>query len=844
MLHKAIIILIGFLLSFMLGSGFTLNAQDTAEEHVLEVDWQDEDGNIEYNALRNAILADTTDAGERPAHPERVYKLQAGGFYWNTNRIDVDFDLRLIGEEADEDTHPPVVQPVHDEEGDFDETAILVNGDAEFRNFWFLGMSPEGNMGWNPIQFHADDAEIILDNMIIEYNWSPVIDSRGHGSTLKITNSHFRNLIYHEQYWAGRGAATKGDHEEVIIENNTFFNVQGTIFQDQTNDESLWFNHNTIVNVGRGLFFGKDQMTDGFVTNNLVINGFWHGETYLEDFDDVRHGEEDNQYAGLVEIDHLDPQFGFEEDRTIGILNNATWRDKALYDYYEAYNDTATTEWGIRAQPFLNQRALNKVNEFDNIRFEGTIEGVYPEFENYPDNADDLVAWMDAWRTGADELPIYWWDADGRNFEDPEQMAPTLSASWPLPENFTYSNEELLSAATGDYPVGDLNWFPQEKESWEAERDQLEEQIREGFEVIEFRSMAEYEAQDGELSGDENEVFVVDDDAFAYFEYDGGTISWDFEMEEGGDYDVAVNYRNRWDSDGRANDLYVNDEEIAHMEHPNSGGDWLFHEVEGVSFDEGANTLEIRESWGFIDYANVEIRDNDEVVADLGVWEAEPDGNISIVCDDDQGCASGGQYVEFVQNAEGGITWQVDDLEFNGREDGEFRFNIRYRTPEGAVQQDLYLNGEPAIENIEFDEDSWEVLPTDLTYLEDGLQSIELRSNQGNIHVDNVQVFGREGHVTTIEPEDELAREYELKQNYPNPFNPTTNIEFRIPEASDVTLEVYNVLGQRVATLVDDQYSAGTHTVQFDASGLASGMYIYRLEAGAHQMSKQMMFIK
>ena len=70
-----------------------------------------------------------------------------------------------------------------------------------------------------------------------------------------------------------------------------------------------------------------------------------------------------------------------------------------------------------------------------------------------------------------------------------------------------------------------------------------------------------------------------------------------------------------------------------------------------------------------------------------------------------------------------------------------------------------------------------------------------------------------------------------LLQNYPNPFNPTTRIDFRLPKQAHVKLDVFNVLGQQVATLVDGQLTAGTHSATFDASQHASGLYFYRLKA-------------
>jgi hypothetical protein len=101
------------------------------------------------------------------------------------------------------------------------------------------------------------------------------------------------------------------------------------------------------------------------------------------------------------------------------------------------------------------------------------------------------------------------------------------------------------------------------------------------------------------------------------------------------------------------------------------------------------------------------------------------------------------------------------------------------------------------------------------------------------------------GMATTNEPTDlTTPSSYELKQNYPNPFNPTTNITYSIPEVSDVTLEVYNALGQKVSTLVNTRMSAGSHTVKFDAGNLTSGVYFARITAGNFVTTKKMLLLK
>jgi hypothetical protein len=85
---------------------------------------------------------------------------------------------------------------------------------------------------------------------------------------------------------------------------------------------------------------------------------------------------------------------------------------------------------------------------------------------------------------------------------------------------------------------------------------------------------------------------------------------------------------------------------------------------------------------------------------------------------------------------------------------------------------------------------------------------------------------------------------FSLAQNYPNPFNPTTMISFTLAEPSYVRLEVFDVRGARVATLVDREMTAGGHTAEFNARGLSSGVYFYRLTAGNKTEMKKMVLLR
>ena len=138
-------------------------------------------------------------------------------------------------------------------------------------------------------------------------------------------------------------------------------------------------------------------------------------------------------------------------------------------------------------------------------------------------------------------------------------------------------------------------------------------------------------------------------------------------------------------------------------------------------------------------------------------------------------------------------------------------------------------------DNYDLDEDdiTGETLPLDLN---------------GAVRVQGgrVDLGAYEGYASAVATEEatEQPRTHSLAANYPNPFNPATTLQYTLAEPAHVTLRVFDLLGREVALLADGMQAAGTHTLAFDATGLAGGVYLYRLEAGAFQQTRTMTLVK
>jgi hypothetical protein len=794
---------------------------------IMTVPWLD-GNNLIVNSLYNAIAGDTLADGSR-ANPNRVYQLEQGGFYYITERIENNgFALRIVGEEGDPSDpfkNPPMIQLEHREDGSRADKILTAGGDVLLKNLIINGKTTLGDLPYEILRFDATGANYTIDNVIFEYAAWGIMGFYGQGSEIYIHNSKFRNLHSRNQPWGGRGMSIWSDMAKVHIVNNTFFHIGGFAIQVEGGVASeLWINHNTFVNVGRHpVLHGWHK--NSFFTNNLIVNGWWHGEG-SEGFNSIRLGQEDNQFSGMFYIDELPTRYGLEIERVVVLSNNSNYTDPEIEAFFQS---TSTDAFPLRKQPFVNVRTQNYADEYDNIVIQNTFDGPNPGLVNYAKNFDEMIAFINAIRAQSETIPSYYWDP-GRDDDN-------YSIQWPLPENLSYTNNTHRTAGIGGFPLGDLNWFPEQKAAWENAREQQEAEIR-GLAgaAPELVNAGSFEAEDGTVSGGA-EVTLMED-RYAVRVLASGSPSWDFEVAEAGQYTIKVKHRT-WYTDsspGRQTNILINDTQVGSVTlgmNITSDLPWAYGTLEGVTLNAGTNKLTLGRSWGYMEYENVEILKGNDVVNTLLGSRANLNG-ADLVCTGAL-CANGDAYVDMKTGSA--------DVGFSVTNAGTYIVSVRGLVLEGeSASVDVSINGTSA-GTLTFNGTSSAFVTVSLNgaTLNAGANSITFSNASGRIGIDSMNLF--EVVTTSVEFED-MPSGFALSQNYPNPFNPTTNISFVLPQASNVKLTVFNVLGQQVAVLAQGMYTSGMHTLNFNAANLASGTYIYRIEAGNFVEMRKMLLIK
>lgn len=799
------------------------------EADTLVVPWLD-GNNVRANGLYETIIADTTADGERI--PNRVYELEQGGFYYITEPIQNDgWHLNIVGQEADpsdEFANPPMLQMgVQGDSNDTPSKMFNIRGDFTLKNVIVNGKTTLGELKYEIIDVRYDGGNFVFDNNIFEFAQWGFMGFYSNDANIYYTNNMAKNLISESQPWGGRGFSVWADVDTVWVENNTFHNNGFTIIQvEGASANFLWFNQNTIVNNGRQLMLWA-WVQEAYFTNNVVLNPFFHGEDPETEIGSGRAPDE--QESGWFAIQNLPAEYGLDLQRRFVIANNSFYYSQEFEDWYASSD--------IVKQPILNERAQSIFDANENMVVQDNTFDVDPGFTNYADNHQKAIDWITKLRTSADKTSndVYYWDRNTRDFTDHE------SIEWPLVDDLTYSNTILQSAAIGGYPLGDLNWYPSDKSNWESNKESQREDILSILGgAIEVEFVKSVEAESGTVSG---EASVVDLDDRLMVRVEGsGEPTWNINIETAGNYDVIVKKRTWYEDNNpdRQTDILVNGENVGNVKMGIEITDdlpWAEPKLEAVAFEEGENTIALGNSWGFMEYASVTIMEGETVVTTLYPSQTVSLGGAQFVCPQDKLCASGDQYV----NVSGGDLTVPIEVDNSGQYTVQFNYMI---IGGGDATADISFNGSTPVSHVFSGEDSTfvEVSINDVS-LNAGTNTLVINNISGELGLDNFDLFIVQ-QVGVSNEMGETVNGFELQQNYPNPFNPSTQINFTLPQASSVSLTVYNVIGQRVAVLANEVLQSGTHTYRFDASNLASGMYLYRLQTDNFMSVKKMVLIK
>ena len=300
-----------------------------------------------------------------------------------------------------------------------------------------------------------------------------------------------------------------------------------------------------------------------------------------------------------------------------------------------------------------------------------------------------------------------------------------------------------------------------------------------------------------------------------------GSISWDVTLAEAGTYSLVVHNRAPYGTKG--NHVRVNG---VGLKNRTTNGEWMFDynypedgsflatvvsedslvDVTGTPLQlaAGTHTISIEKSWGYMDFGNVEVYSGDAattgtLVAVLAVDEAVADG-VTLASVD---------LTEFVLDTV--LTTNIYNL--------SHAEVLGYMEDSGITSLDVMWN----------------------VYTDDGFDTTPSSNGPWSLTIDG-------GWALSVD-NNTLPEVFALHNNYPNPFNPITNIRYDIPEASDVRIDIYDIVGKKVKTLVSKQHQPGRYKIQWNAtnefgSAVATGMYIYKIQAKDFVSVKKLLLMK
>ncbi len=479
-----------------------------------------------------AVIAAETAMGNVPAG--RVYMLRKGAngdlasgnqaLYLNDAVIsEQSRPITIVGEYCglmvqgdDPNCRPPTVSGFTDAAGAGVVSTIAVNGDLTLKNLYWTSAHNLGQSNWSLVDVNGNNLTITWENVMMEHNrWTWINSNGNYGTKLVIKDSYFLNAT--DQNSRRNGGVFDADNPtgEVWVENSTHVQNMGMQYKFRSfSPDRVWFNHNTFVNASGQLFLGFGYLTNFVVTNNLFVNSnyqpYWPGvdnsEMYATGTTTAEfqpHGiinlnylprdESGNTYVNDVASAENGAVTPFNEaDRKVLVDLNAAYWDPMLLTIADDLNaaglkgdicegdgcvQDASLNW-VNGALLANERTTSMFN--DDATYPLLTWGQWydedPMFTDGPGMVQELYDWgyasANSGVTVQEVLPkIRQAGNEAGNEIDTEDTNNWIVFDWPVAVDLSYSNATYLSGGFMGYPLGDLNWFPERKAQWLADRD-------------------------------------------------------------------------------------------------------------------------------------------------------------------------------------------------------------------------------------------------------------------------------------------------------------------------------------------------------------------------------------
>jgi hypothetical protein len=461
----------------------------------------------------NTVINGDTLAGGVRAHPDRVYRLKHGSVYQVTEALNINGDLHIV---ADNGTgRPPVLAAaILQDNSSIDHFMTFIGPGAkvEIKNVYILAARADGAaLGWSDgIRINADSVQMTLKGDIFDAFSHTAIQGNGQWAKLNVQDCVFRNEMHSTSWFGGGGYLTGAPvaQDTCIFMNNTFFCNNSYNWSIRGYSPYAVFSHNTMVYETVNPFLIR-QAQNVHMNNNLyyavhamggnpdhVINGWFlnYPDTASSSIIRFRGTDSVSYWSKLWDATiggpeaYADPANGVTADmltadkRVIDVRNNSYYWPTKLTDFYKAYNDTVAIYDSVDVpdygQPNEVKKYLKRIlymptwmSEYTKYTLDTLLAGIStitvsnnveadPGFNTDVQNQlDNLISYVHKISTSALDTPWY--------YHSSASLYPSGGPVWPLAEDLSYTNADLMHAGTDGFALGDLNWFPTQKAEWE-----------------------------------------------------------------------------------------------------------------------------------------------------------------------------------------------------------------------------------------------------------------------------------------------------------------------------------------------------------------------------------------